>query len=691
MNNIREEENLGKVSQLNLLKRLSRYLNPHLGKLILCLCLIIPTAILDVTMPIITMKAIDMYILPPYGKVNVKNLSPDLKNKCLRYGYRCKDGAIIMKIALLPKEFRSTLESLRLLEKERYIYTGKGEGASFISLNGKGFISNTDFQKLSVSEKAKIRADDLKGAMNFGILYIFLLISDFFINYILIYLLTDIGQRAILSLRENLYRHLLKLPISFFDKNPVGRLTTRVANDCESINEMFTSVLVFLFKDALLFFVIFGIIFFMDVRMALSLFALAPPIIALSLWFKNSATKAYRQIRIEVARLNTFLQEAISGMSIIQTFVKEARCLFTFGKVNSANYRAHMRLIQIFSIFRPIIDVLATIALAIVLWIGGNLILKDSISIGALIAMSSFIRMLFTPIQDLAEKFNIIQSSLVASERIFKLLDSNEEPGGSKHRDNIYGNVEFRNVSFHYREGEPVLKDISFRIPPGKRIALVGATGSGKTTVVSLLQKFYKPVKGEILLDGKPLSEWDTDYLRSRLSLVQQDIFLFSGNIEDNIKIFRDDVDEKRLKSACEISNLNKIINRFNDGLKHPLNERASTISQGEKQIISFARALAGEPSILILDEATASIDSATEALIEEAIGKSLRDRTALIIAHRLSTITSCDEILVMKKGEIVERGRHKELLEKQGLYANLYEMQSLQNGSVFKDAESGQ
>ncbi|MEJ2368422.1 MAG: ABC transporter ATP-binding protein, partial [Acidobacteriota bacterium] len=572
----------------------------------------------------------------------------------------------------LSKSARATLEA-------RGLIAGRGFVLPAALAGGKArFVTQDKFVKLPKGVQQRIRAPDRRGVIHLALYYILLLVINFFLSYGVTMGLNHLGQRAVYRIRGDLWRKLHRLPVRYFDENPVGRLVTRVTNDTATLSDLFDSVLATATSDVTLFVGILLVLFFLDAGLTLRLFLLAPPLILLSLWFKRVSQKIYRIVRVQMARLNTFLQEAVSGMVVIKSFVHEAVSTRQFARINDAFYHTQLRLIYIYAVFRPLIDAFATSAIALVVWFAGSQILGRQLSVGTLVAFLLYLRMLFMPLQDLAEKFNILQSSVVASERLFAILDRpDQNPGKGRTTPSADPQIVFDHVSFAYDEGNPVLKDVSFRVPRGKTVALVGPTGSGKTTIVSLLLRLYDLERnhGRILVDGLPLREWDMDALRRRFSLVQQDLFLFSGSLEHNITLFDGGSGHRPedLKRILEMSRLEKVIHKLPDGLAHELNERGPVLSQGERQIVSFARALAHKGEILILDEATASVDSQTEMLIQQALQDLLKDRTAIIIAHRLSTIQEADLILVLKKGRIVEQGNHDELLSAGGLYAHLY------------------
>ena len=508
-------------------------------------------------------------------------------------------------------------------------------------------------------------------------LYLFTLVGGFAILYSQMVLMNLMGQYIMYDLRKQIFAHLQRLDIQFFDRNPVGRLMTRVTTDVDALNDLFTAGFVAIFGDIFVLAGIVGVLFWMNWRMALVLFSITPFIVLVSIWFRRGARATYRQVRARIAAINAFLQEHISGMSTVQLFNREEREAAKFDELNQRHRDANIDSIFYYSVFYPVIELIETIGVALIVWYGGGKVIQGTLSVGALVAFFQYSQRFYQPISDLSEKYNILQAAMAASERIFKLLDTpvripdrGTEPIGAVE------SIEFRNVSFAYNEPEWVLKDVSFRIERGQRVALVGHTGAGKTTVTALLLRFYEPQKGEILINGVNIRHFPLESLRRLFAIVQQDFFLFTGNIADNISLGDAGISEERIRTAAVRVQADRFISRLPEGYQAQVRERGAGLSVGEKQLLSFARALAFNPPVLILDEATSSIDTETERLIQEAIQTLLEGRTSLVIAHRLSTIRSADTILVFHHGEIRERGTHEELMQQNGLYRRLYEIQ---------------
>ncbi|MFO7892420.1 MAG: ABC transporter ATP-binding protein [Longimicrobiales bacterium] len=520
-----------------------------------------------------------------------------------------------------------------------------------------------------------------------GLVYLGALLLTFGLSYAQQILTTWLGQRIMYDLRRQIFGHLQRQSLRFFDRNPVGRLMTRVTNDVEVLNQLFSSGIVTVFGDVFTLIFIVGVMLFMDWKLALVAFAVMPFVVAVAFVFRAKVRAAYRDIRVRIARINAFLQERITGVSVVQIFGREEETGDRFEEINQSHLRAHLRSITYYALFFPAIEILTTVALAAILVYGGSRLIDGTISIGVVTAFLMYSRRFFRPIQDLSEKYNMLQGAMASSERIFKLLDS--EPDVTDHRampaalpEPGRGEIEFRNVWFAYTRDEAaedwdwVLEDVSFTVRPGERLAIVGHTGAGKTTLINLLMRFYEPQKGEILFDGVPLGQIPQKALRQRIGLVLQDVFLFSRSVEYNIRLGRDDISDERVRQAAARVGADRHIERLPRAYQEPLGERGTSLSVGQRQLLSFARALAFDPLVLILDEATSSVDSELEHQIQQALETLLEGRTSLVIAHRLSTVQSADRILVFHHGELREEGSHGELLQQGGLYAKLYELQ---------------
>jgi ATP-binding cassette, subfamily B, multidrug efflux pump len=501
-------------------------------------------------------------------------------------------------------------------------------------------------------------------------------------------LTTWLGQRIMFDLRRQIFAHLQRQSLRFFDRNPVGRLMTRVTNDVEVLNQLFSSGVVTVFGDVFTLLFIVSVMLWMDWRLALVAFAVMPLVVLVAFVFRSRVREAYREIRVRLARINAFLQERITGVSVVQLFGREEKASARFRAINREHLASHLRSITYYALFFPVIELLTTIALALILVYGGARLLDETISIGVVTAFLMYARRFFRPIQDLSEKYNMLQGAMASSERIFRLLDTQpdvQDPRSPLHLpDPGRGEIEFRNVWFAYtrdQDGEEwdwVLRDVSFRARPGERLAIVGHTGAGKTTLIGLLMRFYEPQKGEILFDGVPIDRVPQQELRERIGLVLQDVFLFSRSVDYNIRLGREDIPPERARQAAARVGAEPHIERLPRGYAEPLGERGTSLSVGQRQLLSFARALAFDPLVLVLDEATSSVDSELEAQIQDALETLLENRTSVVIAHRLSTVQNAHRILVFHHGVLRETGTHAELLATGGLYAHLYELGGL-------------
>lgn len=524
-----------------------------------------------------------------------------------------------------------------------------------------------------------------RGLIWVSVIYMLVLLFDFLAQYLQIRIMQRVGQQTMYDMRREIFAHIQRLSMSYFDRNPVGRLVTRVTTDVDALNDLFAAGVVTMINDFFLLAVMVGVLLYLNWRLALAALAVLPLILIVTFVFRKFVREANRRIRTAIARINAFLQEYISGMSIVQIFNRERKARVEFAKRNRDHMLAYKDAILAFAFFYPTVEFLGVAAIALILWVGGLSVLSNTLTLGVLVAFMQYAQRFFRPIQDLSEKFNILQSAMAASERIFRLLDEpvaiSSDPNAIPLH-NPRGEIEFRNVWFSYRDSpDPsdedwVLRDVSFRVAPGQTIAIVGHTGAGKTTLISLLLRFYDIQRGQILLDGVDIRTIELQDLRRQFGIVLQDPFLFTGTIESNIKLGTPGIDRATVEHAVDEIGLGDFVRVLPEGVNTAVNERGSTLSVGQRQLISFARALAHNARFLILDEATSSVDTKTELQIREALNRLLSGRTALVIAHRLSTIQHADRILVFHKGRLREQGAHQELLALRGIYYRLYQLQ---------------
>lgn len=533
-------------------------------------------------------------------------------------------------------------------------------------------------QKLTSNDLKVLRQNDFKGILKAGILFLLLLFSGFFLNLADTWLLQKMGQQIVYKLREETFTHIHSLSLSFFNTTPVGKLVTRVSNDTEAVNELFSTILVKLFKNVVKIIGYAVVMLSINVKMAGISFLLLPLVAILTFIFRHLSRKAYQITRNKITELNTFLSEHISGMKLIQIFAREKEKYSEFEGKSMELYHANFREIMTFAIFRPSIYLVSVIAMILVIRTGSLSVLNGSLSLGTLFVFITYISSFFEPIQELSEQLGTLQSSIASAEKIFSVLDVKPEivSPADPAPVNILGEIEFRHVWFAYEEENYILKDVSFVIHPGEKAAFVGATGAGKSTILNLIGRYFDIQKGQILIDGIDIHEIDLDVLRGAIGQVQQDVFIFTGDIKSNISLNNEAISPDDVRRAAEIVNADPFIQKLPHGYDEPVTERGSTLSAGQRQLLSFARTLAYDPKILVLDEATANIDTETETLITQALARLMDGRTTIMVAHRLSTIQHADKIIVMHHGEIKESGTHQELLAKDGLYKKLYELQ---------------
>lgn len=537
-------------------------------------------------------------------------------------------------------------------------------------------ISNDGF---SIEELKELRADDLAKVIKLGLLYLATVIAVMALTYTQASILATVGQKIIYNLRNDIFSHMMKLHIGFYNDNPIGRLVTRVTNDCETVNEMFTSVIVNILKS---FFVLAGVMVMMlsyNIELALYIFIVIPFITVATFVFRKATRKIYREMRAKISDLNGFVAEHVSGMKVVQAFTAEDDVKEEFETKTEKLRQTNMKQLMAFALYSPVSYVMNITALGILIFVGGHMAMNGIVTLGTLVVFQRYISNFFQPIQELAEQFNTIQSANACAERIFWLMDTEpqiENDPDAVSVDSFKGRIEFKNVWFAYKGEDWVLKDVSFTVEPGQRVAFVGATGAGKTTIQNLICRYYDIQKGSITIDGIDVKKIRLEDLRRNVGQMLQDVFLFSGDVNDNIRLNETSISDEEIVEAAKTVNAAGFIEKLDGGYSHRVIERGAAFSAGQRQLISFARALAFKPSVLILDEATANIDTETELLIQDALGKLMEGRTTIMVAHRLSTIQNADNIIVMHKGRIVEEGSHQELLEKGGVYYKLYKLQ---------------
>lgn len=674
-----DDEVMGKAFDAHLMRRLIRFLAPYRTLFFVCVILTMVLAGMQLLIPYITKTAIDNYMTLPHSIVTLDE-RPTVGNPL-----DLADGRYLVETGNVPPETRREWEATGKLSPERYLFIPAAKVAEqeaiaqhlprFTAVRGGYIINEEGLRALPAADLVVLRRSAIAGIVHLAMVFIFILIARFLFGIVQVYLLQYTGQRVMYDMRGNIFGHVLRLPLSYFDRTPVGRVVTRTTNDVNAINEMFTSMLVNLFRDTFLLLGVIVIMFSFDWRLALAVLALFPVIVLATWQFRNRVRVAYREVRRQIAKLNSYLQESISGMRIIQVFVQERKANARFAEINRDTYRANMHQLVTFAIFRPLMSLLGSFAIALVIWYGGLNVLRGGLSLGALTAFIQYVGMLFEPILRLSEGYNVLQAAMASAERIFLLFDEKQEDRGTgKTISPFHGRIEFRDVWFAYNKDEWILKGVSFTAAPGEQIAIVGPTGEGKTTIIRLLLRMYPFQKGEILLDGVPIEQLDISYLRSQMAVVLQDVFLFSGDIMDNIRLHADISEEEAIAAARFVSA--DFVEELPNGYKTKVEERGVTLSYGERQLLSFARAVAFKPRVLVLDEATASIDSQTENLIQKSLLKIMKGRTSIVIAHRLSTIREADKIIVLHKGKVFESGTHQDLLAQNGLYAALHALQ---------------
>ncbi len=692
-----EGDHLGKPYDINLMRRLFTYARPYRLIIGASIVLVLFVTGFELLFPYLIKVAIDNYIVVSARKITMSSRRSPLQRMLLdRYGVlllpSADPGTFFIRGSDLreiePRDLASFQRAGLIGEERFYPFRPRGEveekvvehyRSSFQRSGEYYFISYRDMQGLNQKDIFRLRSGDVRGVMVVSAIFMLALILSFGFNFFHVYAMEYTGQRVMHDLRMRVFGHIQRLSLSFFDRTPVGTLVTRVTNDVQNLHEMLTTAFTYLFKDIFLLAGIIVVLIRINWELALVCFSLLPLILCITLYFSRKARDAFREVRLKIAAINATLQEDFSGIKVVQIFNRERENYRKFKVLNHENYLANMRQIAIFALFVPIIEIIGTIAIALLIWYGGGKVISNTLSLGTLVAFLSYLRMFFQPIRDISEKYNILQSAMASTERIFGVLDNREmipEPSAPKSIDGIRGNIEFRDVTFSYTGDEVVLRNISLSVKEGETVAIVGATGAGKTSIISLLERFYDPQGGQILIDGVDIRELDTSFLRSQIGLVLQDVFLFAGDIRSNIRLGNEGLPQDEIERITRYVNADRFIRKLPKGLEEDVKEGGGTLSAGERQLLAFARALAVSPRVLILDEATSNVDTETERLIQDALRKLMEGRTSIIIAHRLSTIQRADRIIVMHKGRIREMGTHAHLIAQKGFYYKLYQLQ---------------
>lgn len=653
------------------MKRLLAYLKPHKWVMACATLLVLFIIAVELYRPIIIGDAIDDYINGYYAPYTIT--TEDAPGAvAYRDIYLTRDGSVTGEPYYQLILYQDRYYMAEDLTAEECTVLRDADNTTLAAYVSDGAVS------LTADDLKELRHYDFIGILHAALLYLLMLLLGFVLNAADTWMLQKMGQKIIYQMREDVFCHIHGLSLNFFNQTPVGKLVTRVSNDTEAVNELFSTILVKLFKNIVLIIGYAVVMISIDARMAGYSFLLLPLVAVLTFFFRFLSRKAYQITRNKITELNTFLSEHISGMRLIQIFAREEEKYKQFEKKSGELFAANWREVMTFAIFRPTIDLLSVVATIIILGVGSASVLGGTLSIGTLFIFITYISSFFKPIQELAEQFGTLQSSLASAEKVFSILDEKPEIVNPQNPTDIVikGRIEFRHVWFAYEKDDYILKDVSFVINPGEKIAFVGATGAGKSSILNLIGRYFDIQKGEILIDGIDIREIDTDVLRCAIGQVQQDVFIFTGDIKSNISLRNEVISLEDVKRAARIVGADSFIEKLPGGYDEPVTERGSTLSAGQRQLLSFARTLAYNPAILVLDEATANIDTETEVMITEALEKLMEGRTTIMVAHRLSTIQHADKIIVMHEGQIAESGSHQELLAQDGIYRKLYELQ---------------
>lgn len=680
MDNIEEDLDNKKIFDIPLLKRLLKYSIPYLSLMILALIILSLIMALELIKPIVIGKTIDKFI-SGYADTLAIFETKQFDSILFNDKYYIKDNN---RYANVPKAkivyfndkyylFNNLSDNeVKEVDKPEYLTTDKDE------LIYKSSGKTIKALLLSKNNLKILRKKDYSGIWKYAAVFLIVLLALFVLNYLQFIILSTTGQKIIYNLRNDLFEHIEKLSLSFFDKTPLGKLVTRVTNDAENLNEMYVSVIVNLGQNILLIIGVMIVMITINPLLALVTLSTIPPVFCATIVFRKLARENYRGIRKGISSLNSFLSEHLSGMKIIHILNLQQKKFEEFKKISGNLNQKQLKEIKYFAIFRPTMFIFSSFSLFFLLLFGGNEVISGKLSFGTLFIFFYYSQMIFGPIQQIAEQFNILQSAISSAERIFTLIDTKPSvcnPPNPIVIDKLKGDIEFKEVWFAYKNEDWVLKNVSFKINAGETVAFVGATGSGKTTILSLISRYYDIQKGQIFIDGYDIGSLDLSSLRKNIGMVMQDVFLFNGTIRSNIALKNPDISDEDIQRSIELANASKFINNLQNGLNSEVAEKGATFSSGERQLLSFARALAIKPSMFALDEATANIDTETERLIQDALAKMIKNKTGIIVAHRLSTIRHSDKIIVLHKGRVKEIGDHQSLLEKKDFYYNLYKL----------------
>lgn len=690
-----QEEVLETAYHGSVLKRLLKYVKPHIRVAVLCFILVLLSTAINLYRPILIGDAIDDYIEGygrPWAIVDPADAEIELDGLCLARpgsGEHADSFALLLyydERYFLARDLSAAQAEALAAAVAEDPDGGETQAQPDYALGADGLLtvrlpdgSEYSARLLAREELTVLRRGDFAGIKRIALIYLIVLVIAAGCDLVRQYLMAKLGQDIIYTIRQEVFEHVHTLPARYFDTNPVGRIVTRVTNDVESLDRMYTQVIVNLFANSVLIIGYAAVMVGINWRLALLCFVFLPVIFVLTLWFRKLARKIYRIVRTKLSALNSFLSENISGMNIIRLFAREEAKAEEFKGRTGDLYKSQMKELAVMSVFRPVIAFLSNAALAFVLWRSGVSVLAGTLTLGTMYVFSSYIRSFFEPIQDLAETFSVLQNAMASAEKIFSVLDEENpilEPEEPVELPEVRGKIEFRHVWFAYEGEEYILRDVSFVIEPGQKVAFVGATGAGKSSILNLIGRYYDIQKGEILLDGVDIRQLSTAQIRHAVGQVQQDVFIFTGDIRSNIGLNDPDVGDDEIRAAAHAVNADRFIEQLPARYDEPVTERGSTLSAGQRQLLSFARTLTYAPRILVMDEATANIDTETEQLIQGALDRLMEGRTVIMVAHRLSTIQHADNIIVLHKGRIRESGTHQQLLERGGIYRKLYDLQ---------------